>query len=133
MAALTAGQSFAVEPAKNVFLPWSEVHQWQQVGGIGPQQENYVTLDLDPSTAGTEVFGSNGRDFTSTPNSNHKVAATHKERSKYVDVNNSGVVGTLDQQTWQTDKGETRSSHQIIADKFEFIKVNGKGSQDGSP
>jgi single-strand DNA-binding protein len=42
------------------------------------------------------------------------------------------VVGVLDYQTWQTDKGETRSSYQIIAETLEFIKTDGRGTANES-
>jgi single-strand DNA-binding protein len=41
-----------------------------------------------------------------------------------------GVIGTLDQQKWQSDEGVTRSSFQLIANSIEFIKTDGRGFQD---
>jgi single-strand DNA-binding protein len=38
-----------------------------------------------------------------------------------------GVIGTLDQQKWQSDEGVTRSSFQPIANTVEFIKTDGRG------
>jgi single-strand DNA-binding protein len=38
-----------------------------------------------------------------------------------------GVIGTLDQQKWQSDEGVTRSSFQLIANTVEFIKTDGRG------
>ena len=34
------------------------------------------------------------------------------------------VVGTLDQQKWENDNGEKRSSFQLLANTIEFIKTN---------
>jgi single-strand DNA-binding protein len=42
-----------------------------------------------------------------------------------------GIVGTLDQQKWETDEGVTRSSFQLIANSIEFIKTDGRGFEDG--
>jgi single-strand DNA-binding protein len=42
-----------------------------------------------------------------------------------------GIVGTLDQQRWESDEGVQRSSFQLIANSIEFIKTNGKGFEDG--
>jgi len=42
-----------------------------------------------------------------------------------------GIVGTLDQQKWESDEGVQRSSFQIIANTLEFIKTNGKGFEEG--
>jgi single-strand DNA-binding protein len=44
-----------------------------------------------------------------------------------------GIIGTLDQQKWETDEGAQRSSFQLIANSIEFIKTNGKGFEDGQP
>jgi len=42
-----------------------------------------------------------------------------------------GIVGTLDQQKWESDEGVQRSSFQLIANTLEFIKTNGKGFEEG--
>ena len=41
------------------------------------------------------------------------------------------VIGTLDQQKWETDEGVTRSTFQLIANSIEFIKTDGRGFEDG--
>jgi len=40
------------------------------------------------------------------------------------------IIGTLDQQKWETDEGATRSSFQLIANSIEFIKTDGRGFED---
>jgi len=42
-----------------------------------------------------------------------------------------GVVGTLDQQKWETDEGVQRSSFQLICNSLEFIKTDGRGFEEG--
>ena len=42
-----------------------------------------------------------------------------------------GIVGTLDQQKWETDEGVPRSSFQLIANSLEFIKTDGRGFEEG--
>jgi single-strand DNA-binding protein len=42
-----------------------------------------------------------------------------------------GIIGTLDQQKWETDEGVTRSSFQLICNSLEFIKTDGRGFQEG--
>jgi single-strand DNA-binding protein len=42
-----------------------------------------------------------------------------------------GIVGTLDQQKWETEEGATRTSFQLIANSIEFIKTDGRGFEDG--
>lgn len=41
------------------------------------------------------------------------------------------VVGVLDQNKWQTDDGQPRSTFQIIANAIEFIKTDGRGFKSG--
>jgi single-strand DNA-binding protein len=41
------------------------------------------------------------------------------------------LVGTLDQQKWETDEGVVRSSFQLIANSLEFIKTDGRGFEEG--
>jgi single-strand DNA-binding protein len=38
-----------------------------------------------------------------------------------------GVIGTLDNQKWETDEKIQRSSFQVIANTLEFIKTDGRG------
>ena len=38
-----------------------------------------------------------------------------------------GVTGILDQDKWETDSGETRSTLKLIANSIEFIKTDGRG------
>ena len=37
-----------------------------------------------------------------------------------------GIIGTLDQQKWETDEGATRSSFELIANSLKFIKTDGR-------
>ena len=41
------------------------------------------------------------------------------------------VIGTLDQQKWETDEGVTRSTYQLIANSLEFIRTDGRGFEEG--
>ena len=41
------------------------------------------------------------------------------------------IVGTLDQNKWETDEGVQRSSLQLIANSIEFIKTDGRGFEEG--
>jgi single-strand DNA-binding protein len=41
------------------------------------------------------------------------------------------IVGTLDQQKWETDEGAKRSSFQLISHTLEFIKTDGRGFEEG--
>ena len=41
------------------------------------------------------------------------------------------VVGVLDQNKWQGDDGQTRSTFQLIGNSVEFIKTDGRGFKNG--
>lgn len=41
------------------------------------------------------------------------------------------VVGILDQNKWETDDGQNRSTFQVIANNIEFIKTDGRGFKEG--
>jgi len=41
------------------------------------------------------------------------------------------IIGTLDQQKWETDEGFQRSSFQLTANSIEFIKTDGRGFEEG--
>jgi len=38
-----------------------------------------------------------------------------------------GVIGTLDENKWETDEGVKKSSYQINCNSLEFIKTDGRG------
>jgi len=41
------------------------------------------------------------------------------------------VLGSLDQQKWETNEGVQRSTFQLIANTLEFIKTDGRGFEEG--
>ncbi len=41
------------------------------------------------------------------------------------------VIGTLDQQKWETDAGVQKTAFQLIANSLEFIKTDGRGGEPG--
>ena len=40
------------------------------------------------------------------------------------------IVGTLDQNKWESDEGVTKTNFQIICNTLEFIKTDGRGFND---
>ena len=38
-----------------------------------------------------------------------------------------GITGMLDQDKWETNEGESRSTLKLIANSIEFIKTDGRG------
>ena len=41
-----------------------------------------------------------------------------------------GVIGTLDENKWETDEGVKKSSYQINCNSLEFIKTDGRGFEN---
>ncbi len=41
-----------------------------------------------------------------------------------------GVIGTLDENSWETDEGVKKTSFQIICNHLEFIKTDGRGFEN---
>lgn len=45
-----------------------------------------------------------------------------------------GIIGTLDENIWQTDEGVEKRSFQLIGHSVEFIKTDGRGFENqGTP
>jgi single-strand DNA-binding protein len=38
-----------------------------------------------------------------------------------------GIIGTLDENKWETDEGVKKSNFQILCNSLEFIKTDGRG------
>lgn len=43
------------------------------------------------------------------------------------------VIGTLDQNKYESNEGIQKSSFQVIANSLEFIKTDGRGIKEGAP
>jgi len=43
------------------------------------------------------------------------------------------VIGTLDQQKWETQEGVPRTAFQVTANSLEFIKTDGRGFDQAAP
>jgi single-strand DNA-binding protein len=55
-----------------------------------------------------------------------EVASTYLHKGARI-----AVIGILDQNKWQGDDGQMRSTFQIIANTVEFIKTDGRGFKNG--
>ena len=42
-----------------------------------------------------------------------------------------GIIGTLDQQKWETEDGQPRSAFQFLVNSLEFIRTDGRGFGEG--
>jgi single-strand DNA-binding protein len=41
------------------------------------------------------------------------------------------VIGSLDQEKWETQSGESRTAYKLVAHSLEFIKTDGRGFAEG--
>ncbi len=41
-----------------------------------------------------------------------------------------GIIGTLDENKWETDEGVKKSNFQILCNSLEFIKTDGRGFEN---
>ena len=41
------------------------------------------------------------------------------------------IVGSLDQEKWQTERGENRTGYKLIAHSIQFEKTDGRGFENG--
>jgi len=41
------------------------------------------------------------------------------------------VIGSLDQEKWESKSGETKTAFKILANSIEFIKTDGRGFENG--
>jgi single-strand DNA-binding protein len=99
-------------------------------GNLGADPEVFYSSEGNPVATFNIAFKS-GKDKTSWI----KVVAFKKLAEiveKYLHKGaRIGIVGTLDQQKWETDEGVQRSSFQLIANTIEFIKTDGRGFEEG--
>ena len=99
-------------------------------GNLGADPEVFYSSEGNPVATFNIAFKS-GKDKTSWI----KVVAFKKLAEiveKYLHKGaRIGIVGTLDQQKWETDEGVQKSTFQLIANSIEFIKTDGRGFEEG--
>ena len=95
-------------------------------GHLGADPETFFTGDGDPVTSFNLAF-KNGKDKTSWIKvscfkKNAEIAQTYLHKGAKIAVN-----GSLQQDNWTTDSGESRSTLKLLANSIEFIKTDGCG------
>jgi len=99
-------------------------------GNLGADPEVFYSSEGDPIATFNLAFRSSKKKTGWI-----KVTCFHRlaeVAEKYLTVGNRvAIIGILDQQKWETDEGEKRSSFQLIANSMEFIKVDPKKFEDG--
>ena len=99
-------------------------------GNLGADPEVFYSSDGDPIATFNLAFKSSKKKTGWI-----KVTCFHKlaeVAEKYLHKGaRIAIVGTLDQQKWETSEGVQRSSFQLIANSIEFIKTDGRGFEEG--
>jgi len=99
-------------------------------GNLGKDPEIFYSSDGDPIANFTLAFNSSKKEKTNWI----KVVAFKKLAEiseKYLHKGaRIAIVGTLDQEKWETGEGEKKSSFKIIAKTIEFIKTDRKEPEE---
>ena len=99
-------------------------------GNLGSNPEIHYSHDGDPISTFSIAFRS-GKEKTGwikITAFNRLAEATEKYLHKGARI---AVIGSLDQEKWQTNEGENRTSYKLIAHSVEFIKTDGRGFENG--
>jgi single-strand DNA-binding protein len=106
------------------------LNQCTLTGNLGGDPEIFYSSQGDPVATFNLAFHSSKKKTNWI-----KVTCFHKlaeVSQKYLHKGaRIAVIGTLDQQRWETDEGIQRSSFQLIANTLEFIKTDGRGFEEG--
>ena len=107
------------------------LNQCVLTGNLGADPEVFYSSEGDPIATFNLAFRSSKKKIGWI-----KVTCFHRlaeVAEKYLHKGaRIAIVGTLDQQKWETDEGVTRSSFQLIANSLEFIKTDGRGFEDNN-
>ena len=99
-------------------------------GNLGADPEVFYSSDGDPIATFNLAFKSSKKKTGWIKVTCFQRLAEITERCLHKGAR-IAVVGTLDQQKWETDEGVMRSSFQLIANTLEFIKTDGRGFEEG--
>ena len=108
------------------------INQLILIGNLGKDPESFFGSEGNQITSYPLAFKS-GREKTSWIkcvcfDNNAEVAEKYLHTGARV-----CVVGYLQQTKWKTNDGENRSSFEMIVNKIEFIKTDGRGFGDNPP
>ena len=99
-------------------------------GNLGGDPEQYFTGNGDPVSSFSIAFKSSKKrtGWIKVVCFNRLAEVTEKYLHKGARI---GVIGTLQENRWETEEGVQRSSFQLIANSLEFIKTDGRGFEEG--
>ena len=110
------------------------LNQTVLTGNLGADPEMFYSSEGNPVASFNIAFNSGRKKSGKKKTGWIKVAAFGKLAEiseKYLHKGAKiGVIGMLDQQNWETDGGDKRSSFQINANSLEFIKTDGRGFEE---
>ena len=100
-------------------------------GNLGADPEIFYSSEGDPIATFNLAFRSSKKktNWIKVTCFNKLAEVTEKYLHKGARI---AIIGTLDQQKWETDEGVQRSSFQLIANTVEFIKINHQEFEDDS-
>jgi single-strand DNA-binding protein len=100
-------------------------------GNLGADPEVFYSSEGDPIATFNLAFRSSKKktNWIKITCFNKLAEITEKYLHKGARI---AIIGTLDQQKWETDEGAQRSNFQLIANSIEFIKTDGRGFENDS-
>ncbi len=102
------------------------LNQTVLTGNLGADPEVFYNSEGDPISSFNLAFQSSKKKTGWIKvvcfNRLAEVAETYLHKGARI-----AVIGTLDQQKWETEDGKTRTNFQLIANSLEFIKTDGRG------
>ena len=101
-------------------------------GNLGADPECFFTGNGEPIATFNLAFRSSKKktNWIKVTCFNKLADVTEKHLHKGARI---AIVGTLDQNKWETDEGVTRSTYQLLANSIEFIKTDGRGFDENLP
>jgi single-strand DNA-binding protein len=104
-------------------------NQTELTGNLGADPEVFFTTDGDPISKFSLAFKASKKKtgWIKVVCFGRLAEITEKYLHKGARI---GVIGTLDENKWETDEGVKKSSYQINCHSLEFIKTDGRGFEN---
>ncbi len=105
------------------------LNQCVLTGNLGGDPEVFYTTEGDPVASFSLAFRSSRKKTGWIKVTAFKRIAELCEKYLHKGAR-IAIIGTLDQNKWEGDDGQTRTNFQLIANNLEFIKTDGRGFED---
>ena len=105
------------------------LNQTVLTGNLGQDPEIFFTSEGDPIAKFSLAFKSSKKktNWIKVACFGRLAEITEKHLHQGARV---GVIGTLDENKWETDEGVKKSTYQINSNSLEFIKTDGRGFEN---